>query len=193
MKNKEGYLCLIKREVMSVNKKYFYLKLKDNFYDSDELIVLESMEDGYKYSNILLKLYLRSLKNNGKLMFNDRIPFNSQMLSSVTKHSIGDIERAINIFKELNLIDVLDNGAIYILDIQNYIGQSSTEADRKRLYREKINEEKKALDNYKDKCLDNRPPEIDIEIDIELEPEEKLLKKENNESTSEFRTTMKVH
>ena len=61
---------------MSDNKKYYYLKLKDNFFDSDQMIVLESMPDGYKYSNILLKLYLRSLKNDGKLMFNDRIPYN---------------------------------------------------------------------------------------------------------------------
>ena len=61
---------------MSDNKKYYYLKLKDNFFDSDEMIILESMQDGYIYSNILLKLYLRSLKNDGKLMLNDKIPFN---------------------------------------------------------------------------------------------------------------------
>ena len=52
---------------MSDNKKYYYLKLKDDFFDSDSLIVLESMQDGYLYSNILLKLYLRSLKNKGRL------------------------------------------------------------------------------------------------------------------------------
>ena len=50
---------------MADNKKYYYLKLKDNFFDSDEMIVLESMPDGYIYSNILLKLYLRSLKYEG--------------------------------------------------------------------------------------------------------------------------------
>ena len=50
---------------MADNKKYYYLKLADNFYDRDEMIILESMPDGYIYSNILLKLYLRSLKNEG--------------------------------------------------------------------------------------------------------------------------------
>ena len=81
---------------MSENKKYFYLKLKENHFESDEMVVLESMPDGYKYSNILLKLYLRSLKNGGKLMFNDRIPFNSTMLSTITRHSVGDIEKAVH-------------------------------------------------------------------------------------------------
>lgn len=47
---------------MSDNKKYYYLRVKENFYDSDEMIILESMPDGFLYSNILIKLYLRSLK-----------------------------------------------------------------------------------------------------------------------------------
>lgn len=159
---------------MSDNKKYYYLKLKDNFFDTDEMIVLESMPDGYKYSNILLKLYLRSLKNEGKLMFNDRIPYNSTILAQVTRHSVGDVEKAITIFTELNLIEVLDNGAIYITDIQNFIGTSSSEADRKREYRNRIEREKTQLlpeGQMSDKCPDKTPPEIEIELEIELETE----------------------
>ncbi|MCZ4350859.1 phage replisome organizer N-terminal domain-containing protein, partial [Enterococcus lactis] len=98
---------------MSDNKRYYYLKLKENFFDSDEMVLLESMPDGYIYSNILLKLYLRSLKHEGKLMFNDRIPFNSTMLATITRHSVGVVEKAVQIFRDLQLIDVLDNGAIY--------------------------------------------------------------------------------
>lgn len=157
---------------MSDNKKYYYLKLKDDFFDTDEMIVLESMQDGWKYSNILLKLYLRSLKNEGKLMFNNTIPFNSQMLASVTRHSVGDVEKAVKIFRELGLIEVLDNGAIYITEIQNFIGRSSTEADRKREYRNKIEAEKlQLLDDgqMSDKCPDKTPPEKEIELEIELE------------------------
>lgn len=154
---------MAKRYEMSDNKKYYYLKLKENHFESDEMIVLESMPDGYKYSNILLKLYLRSLKNGGKLMFNDRIPFNSTMLSQVTRHSIGDIERAVKIFQELGLIEVLDNGAIYLNDIQNFIGKGSTEAERKAIYRAKIDEEKKTLGHCPTNCPDKRPPEKEKE------------------------------
>ena len=125
---------------MSDNKRYYYLKLKENFFDSDEMVLLESMPDGYIYSNILLKLYLRSLKHEGKLMFNDRIPFNSTMLATITRHSVGVVEKAVQIFRDLQLIDVLDNGAIYMSDIQSFIGKSSTEAERKREYRKKIEE-----------------------------------------------------
>ena len=161
---------------MSDNKKYYYLKLKENFFESDELIMLESMQDGCMYSNILLKLYLKSLKNNGKLMFNERIPYNSTILANITRHSVAVVEKAIQIFKDLGLIEILDNGAIYMLDIQNFIGNSSTEADRKRKYRTAIVEEKKTLlgqmsGQMSSKCPDKNPPEIEIEKEIEKEKE----------------------
>ena len=43
---------------MSDNKKYYYLKLKEDFFDSPEIKVLESMPNGYKYSNLLYNLML---------------------------------------------------------------------------------------------------------------------------------------
>lgn len=157
---------------MSDNKKYYYLRLKDNFFDSDELKILESMKDGYLYSNILLKLYLRSLKNDGKLVVNDRIPYNAEMLASVTGHQIGTVKQAISIFKDLGLIDVLENGAIYMLDIQNFIGRGSSEADRKREYRQRIETDRTNVRQISDKT----PPEIEIELEIEKEKELEINK-----------------
>ncbi|HEL1930589.1 TPA: phage replisome organizer N-terminal domain-containing protein [Streptococcus suis] len=148
---------------MADNKKYYYLKLKDNFFESDEAIILESMPDGYIYSNILLKLYLRSLKNNGVLMFNDLIPYNAQMLATITRHHIGVIEKAIQIFQQLRLIEILDNGAIYMTNIQNFVGKSSTDADRKRAEYNKI----KRVGEISTIETDKTPPEIEIEIEKE--------------------------
>lgn len=162
---------------MSDNKKYYYLRLKDNFFDSDELKILESMKDGYLYSNILLKLYLRSLKNDGKLVVNDRIPYNAEMLASVTGHQVGTIKQALSVFRELGLIEILENGAIYMLDIQNFIGKGSTEADRQRLYDRRISEERKqnklTQSRNLEEILEKSTPEIELELkkDIEIEKE----------------------
>ena len=158
---------------MSDNKKYYYLRLKDNFFDSDELKILESMKDGYLYSNILLKLYLRSLKNDGKLVVNERIPYSADMLASVTGHQVGTIKQALSVFKDLGLIDVLDNGAIYMLDIQNFIGKGSSEADRKREYRQRIEIERTNVQTNLRQISDKSTPEIEIELekDIEIEKE----------------------
>lgn len=174
---------------MSDNKKYYYLRLKENFFDTDEIIVLESMPDGHMYSNILLKLYLRSLKHEGKLMFNERIPFNATMLANVTRHQVGTIEKAINIFQSLGLIEVLDNGAIYMLDIQNFIGETSTEADRIRAYRKRIDEEKRGIpiddNSLVYKCNDKSTPEIDIELEKDTKIKQKQSKRKKQSKEKE--------
>ena len=157
------------------------LLFKENFFETDSMILLESMNDGYLYSNILMKLYLRSLKDDGRLMLNGRIPYNSQMIANITRHQVGTVEKALDIFKELDLIDILDNGAIYMLDIQNFIGESSSEADRKRSYRSRIEKEKitrQMSEQMSGQISDKNPPEIELEIekeiDIELEIENRV-------------------
>ena len=158
---------------MADNKKYYYLKLKDNFYDSEQLIILQNMQDGYLYSDILMKLYLRSLKSDGKLMFNNMIPYTPQVLAQVVRHQVGTVEKALDIFQQLGLIEILDNGAIYMMDIQNFIGKSSTEADRIRNFRKQIAIENKDFVQMYNKST----PEIELEIEKEKELE--IDKKEN--------------
>lgn len=154
---------------MSDNKKYYYIRLKESFFDSDEIKMLESIpNDGYKFSNILLKMYLKSLKYDGRLMFNDGIPFNAEMLSVVTGHSVGDVERAIELFKKFGLIEVFDSGEIYMLDIQTMIGRTSTEADRKREYRKEI-EQKRAVRTNVRQNSDKSTPEIEKELEKDID------------------------
>lgn len=152
--------------------KYYYIRLKENFFDDEAIKILESMPDGYLYSNILLKMYLASLKTDGRLMLNNIIPYNAQMIASITRHQVGTVEKALDIFKQIGLIDVLDNGAIYMMNIQNFIGKASTEADRQREYDRKIASERNLGENCK-----KSPGEIETKKDIETETEIKPKKK----------------
>lgn len=165
---------------MADNKKYYYMRLKENFFDTNEMKVLESMQDGYKYSNILLKLYLMSLQSNGKLMLNERIPYNSQMIATITRHSVGDVEKAIQLFKDLGLIEILDSGAIYMLDIQNFIGTSSSEAERKKNYRRQIESAKQNVGQIEDKCPDKSTPKIEIELEKDIDKDIDTKKKKKS-------------
>ena len=160
---------------MADNRKYYYLKLKENFFDSDSIVLLEDMKDGILYSNILLKLYLKSLKNGGRLQLDEHIPYTAQMIATLTRHQNGTVERALAIFQQLGLVEQLDCGLLYMTDIELMIGQSSTEAERKRAARL----ENKALLPPRTNgghLSDIRPPEIEIkkEIDIEIEKEREL-------------------
>ena len=161
---------------MADNRKYYYLKLKENFFDSDSIVLLEDMKDGILYSNILLKLYLKSLKYGGTLQLDENIPYTAQMIATITRQQVGTVERALQIFMKLGLVEPLDNGALYMSNIELFIGQSSTEGERKRRARMKISEQKRLSGQVSEAKADICPPEIEIkkEIDIELEKEGEL-------------------
>lgn len=134
---------------MSDTKQYYYIRLKEDFFREDAVIALESLDnpDGFRYSNIYLKMLLRSLRNEGKLMVSDVIPYNPTMLSTLTGHPVAIVEKALYYMENLGLIERLDNGAVYMLNIQTYIGRSTNEADRKKAYRHRIELEKSELKN----------------------------------------------
>ena len=160
---------------MADNRKYYYLKLKENFFDSDSVVLLEDMKDGILYSNILLKLYLKSLKNGGRLQLDEHIPYTAQMIATLTRHQIGTVERALAIFQQLGLVEQLDCGLLYMTDIELMIGQSSTEAERKRAARL----ENKALLPPRTNgghLSDIRPPEIEIELEKEIKIKREIEK-----------------
>ena len=146
---------------MADNRKYYYLKLKESYFDDDAIVLLESMPDGILYSNILLKLYLKSLKNGGKLQLDENIPYTAQMIATLTRQQVGTVERALGIFQQLGLVEQLHGGLLYMTDIELMIGQSSTEAERKRAARLA----NKALPPPRTNgghLSDIRPPEIEI-------------------------------
>ena len=160
---------------MSDNRKYYYLKLKENYFDDDSIVLLESMQDGVLYSNILLKLYLKSLKHGGRLQLDENIPYTAQMIATITRQQIGTVERALQIFLKLGLVEVLDSGTFYMRNIELLIGQSSTEAERKRAVRL----QNKALSTSRTNgghLSDIRPPEIELELEKEIEIKREIEK-----------------
>ena len=87
-----------------------------------------------------------------------------------TRHQIGTVERALEIVRQLGLVEQLDSGTFYMTDIELMIGQSSTEAERKRA----ASLENKALLPPRTKgghLSDIRPPEIELEKEIEIKRE----------------------
>ena len=160
---------------MSDNRKYYYLKLKENYFDDDSIVLLESMQDGVLYSNILLKLYLKSLKHGGRLQLDEDIPYTAQMIATITRQQIGTVERALQIFLKLGLVEVLDSGTFYMSNIELLIGQSSTEAERKRAARLQ-NKALSALRTSGGHLSDIRPPEIELEIEKEIEIKREIEK-----------------
>jgi predicted phage replisome organizer len=175
---------------MAENRKYYFLKLKEDFFEQDTIVLLESLKDGVLYSNILMKMYLKSLQFNGFLKVNEHLSLTTEMIATLTRHEVGTVERALKIFLELGLAETTDTGTIYMSQIETLVGKSSTEGERKKLSRLRKEREKStpfqiglsdAVGQSVDICpqnvrttLDICPPEI---RDKSLENRDKNLDK----------------
>ncbi len=159
---------------MSDNKKYYYLKLKENFFYQDHIAYIESLTNGYIYSNILLKLYLKAIKYDGRLMITESIPYdpnNLEPLAKVIGHDPSHVCDAINLAVDFKLIKVIDMKEMYITDIQNFIGHSSTEADRIRAYRSKLKQLPDKIRTNVRKTYNKSTPELELELELDIDKE----------------------
>ncbi len=162
---------------MSDNKKYYYIKLKDNYFDQDNIKILESVPNGHVYSLIIVKLYLKATKYGGQLRMTESIPYDPSkmdILASVLNHDVAHVKEAIKLASDLGIVSILDTGDMWMAEIQNFIGQSSSEADRIRDYRSKLN--KVAIENKGQsvQMYDKSTPKREIEKEIELKKDIEL-------------------
>lgn len=121
-------------------KKYYWLKLQNDFFKRHEIKVVEAMPNGKDYVLFYLKLLCESTSHNGELRFSDTIPYSLEMLSAITNTNIDIIKSAIQIFQKLEMMDVYDDGTIFMLEVENMLGIETGSAIRKRAYREGLKE-----------------------------------------------------
>ena len=128
---------------MATNKKYYFLKFKEDFFRDETIILLEDIKDGFLFSNILLKMYLLSLKDVGLLKLPNGKPYDVKMIATLIRHKPKIVEKAIEKFESLGLIEKVfekNQNYFYMTNIEMLIGKSSVVADKKRLQRAKTKE-----------------------------------------------------
>lgn len=150
---------------MSENKKYYWLKLKEDFFEDETIKFIEEQENGIKYSNFYLKLCLKSVKTEGKLIRlvgETLIPYDINSLSKLTGVDFDTVRSAMNLFESIELVKILESGEIYLSQIDELIGSETNKAQLMRRLRA---QQKKVKGNDVTQML----PEIDIDIDIDKE------------------------
>lgn len=104
-------------EMMSENKRYYWLKLKDDFFEDDTVQWLEEQDNGKDYVIFYLKLCLKSLQDDGKLIRyvgEKLIPYDVRALGKLTSTSLDTVELAMEIFIDIGLVEQLENGMLII-------------------------------------------------------------------------------
>lgn len=158
---------------MADNKKYYWLKLKSDFFDDETIKFIEEQENGIKYSNFYLKLCLKSLKTEGKLIRligETLIPYDINSLSKLTSVDADTVRCAMDLFEKIGLVKILDGGEIYLAQINELIGKETDKAQimrRKRAINKSLHDNGNIVTKMLPKCYTEIEKDIEIEIDIE--------------------------
>ena len=122
-----------------MNGRFYWLKLKKDFFKRHDIVYLRSLEDGDEIVLIYLMLLLESVDHEGELRFSDNIPYSVEMLASITDMPIVLVDRALCLFSDLGLITNDENDTIKLPKVHEMIGSASDsdEARRSKRYRER--------------------------------------------------------
>ena len=159
--------------------KFYWLQLKEDFFDNDAIEWLEEQKpNGRDYAYFYLKLCLKSLKSNGILIRkvgNILIPYDNKKLAELTKMDFDTVTVAMELLKKIGLIEILENGEIYIKQLEQLIGSKSLGALKKQQQRFLSGQKVDNCPPKNGQDGESCPPKIEseLELDIELDIEKK--------------------
>ena len=128
-----------KRSVMA-DKRYYWLKLKENYFDSPKIKKLRKIAGGDTYTIIYLKLQLLSIKNNGIIEYEKIEPTFQEELALKLDEDVENISVTLSYLQAQGLVDVNENNDFFLIEASNNIGSESESAERVRLFRERKNQ-----------------------------------------------------
>ena len=163
-------------------RKYYWIKLKKDFMNSDAVDFLMSQKNGAEYVVLYQMLCLMTVKTNGKLerQLNEVIiPYDAEKIQRDTKYfNIDTVRNALQLYIHLGLIYKDDNGCLSIADYENLVGVESGSAERMRRLRNLKASQCDGLSDanvtkllQKSDELSDTDIDIDKEIDIDTDKE----------------------
>lgn len=123
---------------MAETKKYYWIKLKTDFFESETIDWLSFQPNGCEYVVLYLKLCLLTANKNGELsaMIGDIImPYDVNKIARITKFPFDTVVVALELFKKIGLIYEQENGILKIPYVGEVVGSESQSAQRVREYR----------------------------------------------------------
>ena len=161
-----------------MNGKYYWLKLKKDFFKRHDIKIIEGMPNGRDIVLFYIKLMLESVDHDGALRFSDDIPYTPEMLVSVTDMDIEVVNQAITVLSNFKLLLIDDNGTITLPKVSSMVGYETEWAKKKREYRESRGQSKDKEKTSERQCQDivlplsdkskskSKSKSIELEIDI---------------------------
>lgn len=149
-------------------KRYYWIKLKENFFDLETIDWLVSQKNGCEYIVLYQKLCLLTANKGGKLVSSVGemiIPYDTQKIARDTKFSVDTVIVAMELFKKIGLVYEETDGILQIPAVVEMVGSETAGAERVRKHRAlhcNNNVTNNVTIDNRYKILDNRDNRKDI-------------------------------
>lgn len=150
------------------NRRYYWLQLKDDFFNSKEMKLMRRLPGGEEITIIYLKMMLASLQEQGKLYFEGLAEDLAEELSLLIDEDPEAIRLALMFLTKKKMITTPDNYQFNLEQVPEMVGSETASTRRSRKHREN----QKALQCNTNATKGNG--DIDIDIDIDIDKETKL-------------------
>lgn len=168
-----------------MERRYFWIKLKEDFFDSEQMDFIHDMPNGAEYIYIYLRLCLRFANNDGiverRIGPDVRLSYDMQKLAEIVHSTTDSVVVALQVFKQIGLVEEIHNGAFIIPGVRDMVGSESPSAQRMRKLRAKAaalqisavsqcdaDVTNKVTTENRDKRLDTRDKSIDKDIEKKI-------------------------
>ena len=164
--------------------KYYWLKLKRDFFKRHDIHILNGMEYGREVVLFYIKLMLESIDHEGELRFSERLPYSNSMLANLTDTPESIVDTSMEVLQDFKLIEIDENGTIILPKVMEMIGFETDWAKKKREYRDKKGQSEDTEMTDRGQTEDNVLPMSDKSIEIRdkrLEIRDKSIERESKE------------
>ena len=170
-------------------KKYYWLKLKDNFFNQKEVKKLRRIAGGDTYTIIYLKMQLLSIKKDGIIEFEGTEKDLAEQLSYEIDEDLNNIQVTLSFLKVNNLIEEISENNFLLTKVPDCIGKEGASAERVRRHRERkaLLEKEKELKMLQCNGEVTNSNNAVIKSNTEIEKEKEIeIEKDNNISKDIF-------
>ena len=152
-------------------KRYYWLKLRNDFFDSVRMKKLRSVAGGDTYTIIYLKLQLAALETEGSLVYEGIENSIAEELALLINEKPEDVGLTLNFLQSVGLCELSKDGTLCTLpEVMINTGSETASTQRSRAFRKR---QALQCNTSATQLQQTRNVEIDIEKEIEIEREKK--------------------
>ena len=163
-------------------KKYYWLKLKEDFFRNKKIKKLRKIAGGDTYTVIYLKMQLLSLQNEGRLIYEGVEESFAEEIALEIDEDVDNVKITLSFLSQNGLLEEIEPDHFIMTETVECIGSEGSSAERVRRHR--ALKQQKVLQCNAPVTIGNTEIDIEKDIDIDLEKDKKKEKKESKKDNN---------